>query len=448
VNVIPFIHEGLGNSSYLIGVGDGTAVLVDPHRSFDRYDRAAHQRGWRIRAVLETHVHADFVTGAVEALENGARVFQPSGANCRYPHTSVEANQPFDVDGFRIEPLASPGHTPEHLSYVLRSGSGPPSLFSGGSLIVGGAARTDLIDPRQTLELTRKQYHTVRDAFASLPDETLLYPTHGGGSFCSAGAGGDRWSTLGEERANNPAMAVADEDEFVAWFPQTFPAAPDYFFRMREFNQLGPRLRRDIAMPAPLSVDEFEQRAKHGLIIDARSVESYSEAHIRDSLHIEFRDSFAVWLGWLVPAETLLFFVVEPATLDDVIREALLVGCENFGGWLAGGVDAWVGSGRPVSSVEFVDGEVARAVMAEGADVIDVRESNEFREGHAWKALNIPLGSLKERPFGGEKGTPVVVYCGHGERASTGASLLERAGRTRIVTLRGGPDTLDAAGRE
>jgi rhodanese-related sulfurtransferase len=177
-------------------------------------------------------------------------------------------------------------------------------------------------------------------------------------------------------------------------------------------------------------------------------VESYSAAHIRNSLHVEFRDSFAVWLGWLAPAETPLLFVLDPATLQDVLNEALLVGYENFAGWLDGGIDSWIASGRPVSSTEFVSGEAARAVIAEGADVLDVRENNEYAERHARNAMHIPLGKLQEQPLGGKPSTPVVVYCGHGERASTAASLLERAGRERIVNVRGGLDALDANEQE
>jgi glyoxylase-like metal-dependent hydrolase (beta-lactamase superfamily II) len=447
--VLPFVHEGLGNSSYLVEVGDGNALLVDPDRSFDRYLRAAEERHWRIAGVLETHVHADFVTGAVEAIRaTGATVFQPEDAGCHYPHQAARPNEAFAVDNVQIEPIASPGHTPEHMSYVLRRASGPPVLFSGGSIIVGGAARTDLIAPERTEELTRDQHRTLRRAFASLPDETLLYPTHGGGSFCSAGAGGgERWSTLGRERADNPALSIEDEEEFVRWFPSTFPAAPDYFFRMRAFNQAGPRLRHDIALPPALSPNAFERRMKDGLIIDTRSVESYSAAHVQNSLHIELRDSFAVWLGWVVAAETPLLFVVDPASLEDVIREALLVGYEKFSGWLDGGIDAWLESGRPVSSTEYVEGEAARSAIAEGADVLDVREDNEFAAGHARNAIHIPLGNLINRPLGGNEDAPVVVYCGHGERASTAASLLERAGRTRIVNVRGGLDALEADGR-
>jgi glyoxylase-like metal-dependent hydrolase (beta-lactamase superfamily II) len=446
MNIVPFVHEGLGNSSYLVGLDDGTALLVDPDRSIQRYLDQARAMEWRIKAVFETHLHADFVSGAHEvAAATGARLFLPREAHVRLPHEPVDAGRLITLSGTEIEAIGSPGHTPEHISYTIRTNAHPAALFTGGSLIVGGAARTDLISDEMTDELTRAQFRTLANAFKSMPDETELYPTHGGGSFCSAGSGSSRTSTLGLERATNPMLNFENEDKFAAWFPTTFPAAPAYYFRMRAFNAVGPRLRRDIPMPPPMEPDQFAAAANTALIVDTRSVEAYSTAHIRGSLHIQFRDSFAVWLGWLVPAGTRLLFVAEPARLDDIITEALLVGYEDLGGWLGGGVDAWRRSGHPVSSTEFVDGDTALTYVADGADLIDVRETNEYVQRHAPNARHIALGTLDQRSLAGTEEDRVVVYCGHGERSSTAASLLERAGRTHVVNVRGGLDTLLAS---
>jgi len=445
MKVVPFVHEGLGNSSYLVGLDDGRAVAIDPDRSTDRYLRAAEEHGWHIDTVFETHLHADFVSGANElVVQEGARLFVPAGAQSNLAHHPVQPGDKVTLDGIELEAIASPGHTPEHLSYVLHQTSNAPALFSGGSLIVGGAARTDLIAPDATESLTRAQFRTLKHGFSSLPDATLLYPTHGGGSFCSAGSGGARTSTLGAERASNPAMSVETEDEFVRWFPSTFPAAPTYFFRMRAFNKAGPRLRGDIAMPRPLAAEDFEEAARTALVIDTRSVEEYSAAHLRGSLHIALRDVFAVWLGWLVPADTRLLFVADEDSLDAIVGECLLVGYENFSGWLEGGIEAWLASGRPLSSLGFVDGTTASSLIAGGADVIDVREQDEFARGHVRSARNVPLGSLPQQQMSGSSDKPGVVYCGHAERASTAASILERAGRTRVVNVRGGYPALKA----
>ncbi|HXK33462.1 MAG TPA: MBL fold metallo-hydrolase, partial [Dehalococcoidia bacterium] len=363
MKIIPFVHEGLGNSSYLVGLDDGRALVIDPDRSVARYVRAAEERGWRITGAVETHLHADFISGARElAATTDATLFVPSGAQPRFPHRPVAPGETLQVDGVELTAVGSPGHTPEHLAYVLRAASGPPRLFSGGSLIVGGAARTDLIAPEMTEPLTRAQYRTITSAFADLPDETLLLPTHGGGSFCSAGEGGGRTSTLGAERAHNPLLAFTDEDEFTRWFPTTFPGTPAYYARMRQVNQAGPRLRSEIAPPAPMPPAAFRDATRRpgALVVDTRSVEAFAAGHIAGSISIPFREAFAVWLGWLAPADPALLIVHDDAPLSRIADECLLVGYERFGGALEGGVEAWERAGFPLASATLTGAEGAR----------------------------------------------------------------------------------------
>ncbi|MEO6197444.1 MAG: MBL fold metallo-hydrolase, partial [Dehalococcoidia bacterium] len=208
MQITQFVHEGLGNSSYLVQTEPGLAVAIDPDRTVRRYLQSAEAQGLQINTVLETHVHADFITGALEiASATGGTVYNSAGSDVRYNHHPLTGGDYITHGDTTIEVLATPGHTPEHLSYVLRTPGAEPLLFSGGSLIVGGAARTDLLGPDLFEQLTRSQYHTLRDAFTALPDAALLYPTHGGGSFCSAGAGSQRASTLGEQRAMNPVLS-------------------------------------------------------------------------------------------------------------------------------------------------------------------------------------------------------------------------------------------------
>jgi rhodanese-related sulfurtransferase len=325
-------------------------------------------------------------------------------------------------------------------------GRNPPVLFSGGSLLVGGAARTDLISPSLTGELTRRQFHTIHRAFEKLPGETALYPTHGGGSFCSIGSSDRRVSTLGEERSANPALAVIDEDEFATWFPSTFPAAPDYFFRLRPVNQAGPRLVREVLAPPALGPAEFDRARKEALVVDVRPIAEYSQAHIPGALSIEFRDVYATWLGWLVPLETPLLFVAGGVPLDLVLGESLLVGSESFAGWLEGGVEAWEKAGMTVSMTAFTDAPAVRKALADGAVAVDVRETGEFSGGHVQGAINIPLGRLARESGRLPRDRPIVTYCGHGERAATGASVLERTGFRGIINMRGGLGAWSEAG--
>ena len=448
MNVIPFVHEGLGNSSYLVELTDGGALLVDPDRSIDRYLRAAEDRGLKIVAVAETHLHADFVSGAHEmGTRTDARVFVPSDAGADFPHVAIEAGTTLAVEGVAIEVIASPGHTPEHVSYVVRPPQGPPLLFSGGSLLVGGAARTDLIAADRTDELTHLQFQTLRGAFSELPDDAPLYPTHGGGSFCSAGGTGERTSTLGRERAESPVLAIDDGQEFARWFLSIFPAIPAYFSRMRDINQAGARLREEITGPPPLAPAEFATARDGGaLIVDLRPPEAYLREHVPGALSVPFRDEYATWLGWLVELETQLLFVRGEQPLDRVLDESLLVGFERFAGWLDGGMTRWAAEGLPVASANLLDPAAAEQRISDGAAAIDVREPDEFAIGHVESAVNVPLGSLAERIDEIPDDRPLVVYCAAGVRAAGGVSILERAGRERLYSIDGGLDAWRAAG--
>ena len=447
MNIIPFVHDGLGNSSYLIEVGNDEAVLVDPSRCVDQYLRAAEDRGWRIGAVLETHLHADFVSGVRDVAQaTDADIYVPEEGHVRFPHRPLKPGERIRVGGFDVEAVASPGHTPEHLSYVLRAGGEPPALFSGGSLIVGGAARTDLIAPEMTERLTHSQFRTLRTAFSSLPDETLLYPTHGGGSFCSAVPGADRTSTLGRERQQNAALSIEDEDEFVRWFPTTFPAIPAYFSRMRPINQEGPRLRDQIASAPPFQPDAFDAARQGALVIDVRVIGAYAAGHVPGSLSNVFRDDYATWLGWLVPPETPLLFVRDEEPLERIEEESLLVGYERFAGWLDGGIEEWAKAGKPLATTRLVDAADARKALLDGAVALDVREPDEFAAGHVAGATSIPLGQLEARVEELPMDQPIVTYCGQGERSSSAVSILERLGFEMVLNLDGGYPTWEKAG--
>jgi rhodanese-related sulfurtransferase/glyoxylase-like metal-dependent hydrolase (beta-lactamase superfamily II) len=413
-------------------------VVVDPDRSVARYLAAAAERDLSITSVLETHLHADFVTGSVELASWGGRVYAPERSELQFPHRPVRPGERLRLGELQIDVLASPGHTPEHVSYVFRNEELAPVLFSGGSLIAGGAARTDLIDPSMTETLTRAQYRTLTQAFAELPDETRLLPTHGGGSFCSVGSTGKSATTLGQERRGNRLLEFSSEDEFATWFPTTFPAAPAYFFRMRALNRSGPRLRSGISGPPPLGPTEFEGAIKQALVVDVRSVSDYAAGHVPGSLSNPLRSSFPVWLGWLVPPQVPLAFVTEDVRIGKVVEEALLVGYEIFAGWLAGGMSAWEHDRKPIARSKVVDPSEATRSLLRGAIALDVREPSEVAAGGIPGARHIPLGELAERADELPKTAPILAYCGQGERASSAISVLERAGFRDLSILPGG----------
>jgi rhodanese-related sulfurtransferase len=322
-------------------------------------------------------------------------------------------------------------------------------LFSGGALIVGGAARTDLAGADLTERLTQQAYETLAHAFADLPDDTELLPTHGSGSFCSTGSASRHTSTLGEERRTNPLLAMARE-VFVSSWPTTFPRTPAYFARMREVNWAGPRLRRDVDPPRALAPDAFAAAAEEegSVVVDVRPAADYAEGHGEGALAIPFRDAFPTWLGWLVPPEARLLFVLDGTSLDDVVDASLLVGLERFGGYLDGGIDAWRTAGLPVRSLPAIGSEDTVPWVRSGARPLDVREPDEVERGTIAGAVAIPLGDLPQRLETVPTDRPLLVYCASGMRSTTAASILERAGVGPVVNLQGGYGAWREAGRD
>jgi hydroxyacylglutathione hydrolase len=451
VDVQLFRDAGLGNGSYLIEVSVGRAVLVDPDRRVRRYLDAAQDRGFEIVGVLDTHLHADFVSGAQDIrAETGADLYEPAEAGVPFPHRPMKPGERIDLEDVEVEVLSTPGHSSEHVSYVFRrEGQAAPVLFSGGSLIVGGAARSDLAGPELTDHLTHHQYETLQRAFTDLPDETLVKPTHGGGSFCSAGSGKKHTSTLGEERETNKLLSMG-EKEFLGSWPASFPRTPAYFARMREINWSGPRLAKDIDMPRPLTPEAFAAAAAEpgSVVVDVRDAASYAEAHGQGSLAIPFRDAFPTWLGWLVPADARLLLVLGDMALEDVVGACLLVGLERLEGYIDGGMEAWREAGLPVRSLPTIGPDDVVSWMEKGAQPLDVREPDELELGGIAGAVSVPLGDLPGRAAGLAAGRPLVVYCASGMRSTTAASLLERAGIGPVVNLRGGYGVWQEAGRD
>jgi hydroxyacylglutathione hydrolase len=444
-----FRHEGLGNSSYLLEVAPGKAVAIDADRSAGRYVREARIRGWEVIASLDTHLHADFVAGNLELHDLvGARPDLPKDAGVGFTHTGLLPGDRLELGDVEIEVRATPGHTPEHVSFVVR-GDGPPLLCSGGALIAGGAARTDLLGPGLTEQLTRAAFHTIHEAFADLPDETVLLPTHGAGSFCSSGSKREA-TTLSEERATNPLIAETDEERFVREWPRTFPGVPAYFARMRDVNISGARPTREIGRPGALDALTFRDAIEAGgVAIDVRKTDRYAPAHVLGSVAIEFRDAYCTWLGWVVPADASLLFVTDDdVPLERVLEESMLVGYESFGGWLDGGMHAWEDAGLPVRSTVVLDAEDLPAELEAGALPLDVREPDEFALGAVAGATLEPLGSLDTEAEGLPRDRRIIPYCASGLRSATAASILERHGFEDVASIRGGYGAWHEAGRD
>ena len=451
IDVVPLVDSGLGNSAYLLDLGEGRGLVVDASLDLRSVREATEQRGLRVAFAVDTHLHADFLTGALQlAAIDGAQVIASARGRREYPHVGLDDGGEIDLGGLRLRAVFTPGHTDEHLAYLLLDGNAPVGVFSGGSLIVGSAARTDLLGADRTEELTRAQYRSVH-RLAALADDVAVWPTHGAGSFCSAPAGDRRTTTIGAEKAGNPLLAAPDEDAFVRALLASLGSYPAYFSRLGELNRRGPRILDAVSAGrlAPLSVPAVHTLLDDGaVLVDVRPVSDFAEAHIPGALSIPLRSQFATWLGWLVPPGTPVVVLRNPdQDPEEVVWQARKVGYDQLTGELAGGMPAWRGAGDATGSIPLVTAEQLPDLGSGTLEILDVRQDSEFRTGHVPGARHVELGALAGRAAQ-LPARPTVVMCGHGERAMGAASVLAREGRPPVAVLAGGAqDWSRAAGR-
>ncbi len=427
-----FVDEGLGHSSYVVELGDGTAAVVDPPRFPDAHQQLCNRLALRLAWTIDTHSHADYVTGSPGlARQIGATFIAPTASRLAMTYRGVG-----DGDRVALSPavtlvaVATPGHTPDHHAYLLEVDGEPVALFTGGSLMVGTVGRTDLCGPELAVPLAHEMYRSLH-RFDALPDTVAVCPTHGAGSFCSAPGASERTTTLGQERAANPLLRAADEDDFVEELVSGFGTFPTYFARLPEINRLGPTPIDTVPPLARLDPQAVADQMQAGaVLVDARPIAAFSAGHVPGSLSNTLRPVFGSWLGWLVSPDTPLVFILDSGQdRTELVRQCLDVGHEHLVGELDGGVPAWTSSGRPVETIPLV------RTLRPGDTIIDVRQAGEYAAGHVPGARNVELATVPSEP---PDARPVVVMCGHGERAMTAASLLARQGGQPTV-FDGGP---------
>lgn len=444
--VVAITDGGLGNTSWLVDLGDGEALVVDPERDPTPYFRVAERTGTQIALAAETHLHADFVTGSRELTVTGAYVVASAGVELAWPHRALRDGDELDLARWRLRTLATPGHTPEHVAYLLSDRDGPRAVFTGGSLLVGSVARTDLIDPDDTEALTRALWRSIHHQLLALPDDVVVLPTHGAGSFCSAPGEARRWTTIGDQRRTNPLLGAPDEDTFVRAVLDSLGTYPPYFLRLRDVNRRGPAVHGKPGGLARLTAENVAALRERGaVVVDVRPVAELAAGHVPGSLANTLRPQFASWLGWLLPdpATPLVFVAGHHQDRREIVRQCRNIGYENLVGELAGGVDAWRAAGGDIATVPLLE-----PADVDGGSVVDVRQGGEYAAGHVPGATHVELGTLIERAATLPSG-PLTVMCGHGERAATAASLLAAAGRPDVAVLDGGPaDWASATGKD
>jgi len=444
-----FVTPGLGDATYLLG-SDGEAVVVDPQRDAGRFLTAAERHGWRVVAVLETHVHNDYLSGALEiGARTGAPIVAPAGGGYAFVHRPVDEGGVVEVGGQRIVARATPGHTPEHLSWDVHDGDQPvPSaILTGGSLLAGSVGRTDLLGPTRTAELTASQFRSLR-RLAALPDEVKVLPTHGSGSFCVAGPViSERVTTLGIERSRNPLLTAVDEPTFAGALLAGLGEYPRYYRHMAPLNRAGPNVIGEVSLPPALDPSSAAARMATGtVVVDARDRVRFADAHLPGSWNIGLDETFAAYVGWMLPFDAPLLLVL-PEPVGESAREAVTqlsrIGFDHVVGWLDGGLDAWQAAGQPAASYPVATAREVAAAHARGeiGELLDVRQPNEWRdEGTVPGARQIFVADLPGRLAEMPRDREVTVFCKSGARAAIAASLLDGAGISVRLVATGGAD--------
>lgn len=424
---------GLGDKSYVLA-HDGVGVIVDPQRDLDRFRAAIEELDVDPRYVLETHLHNDYVSGGRHLAEiTGADLVLPAGSGTKFAYLPAFHTEDLDAGPFRIRPLHTPGHTPEHVSYVVLVDDEPVAVFSGGSLLVGSAGRSDLLGMDRATSLVRLQYQSVM-RLAELPGQTDLYPTHGAGSFCTASEAGGTTSTIGAELKTNPVLHYRDVEDFASGQLTGLPPYPSYYAYMGPMNLAGPEPY--VPEPIPeMSPAQVQAAMDEGvLVVDARYKTTFAEAHIPGSWGMELGSDFATWIGWLLPFDAPMVLILEEGESLDEARDALArIGFESIRG-VMWGLDDWIEEGRDTASHATMTARQYLEEVNGSRQIVDVRAPTEWEDGTLEGSLLCHLPDLVESiPDELDRDQPVYLGCTTGHRASIAAGLLADRGYSPVV---------------
>jgi glyoxylase-like metal-dependent hydrolase (beta-lactamase superfamily II)/rhodanese-related sulfurtransferase len=437
----------LAHASYLIG-DRGEAVAVDPARDIQMYLDEAAAHGLTIRWVLETHLHADFVSGHRDlAASTGATIALGARAEAGFEHRALRDGDTLAVGNLRIRAIETPGHTPESVSYLIYEREGdenPWGVLTGDTLFVGDVGRVDILSSRLPVtDLAGLMYDSLQKLL-ELPDDTRVYPAHGAGSLCGRSISSESWSTIGRERLMNAALRPMSRDAFVAEITRDVPETPVYFLHSRDTNKAGPAILAERPLPPALTPEEFDERARNGaVIVDTRPAAAYGTAHAPGALHVSLDGQYASWVGTLLEPRQEILIVAEVERAEEAVMRLARVGYENIGGILAGGMDRWEREGRPVRAVAQ---EPVESAASSGRRILDVRRAPEWQAFHLEGATHIPLAQLERRLAELDRAADWLVVCASGFRSSIATSVLERAKFERVANAVGGMEAYRRAG--
>lgn len=440
-----FYLDCLAHASYLVGDG-GVCAIIDPRRDVDLYIQEAEARGLEIRHVIETHLHADFVSGHVElARRTGASIHVGRRAKVDYPHVAMSDGDELALGDVRLRFLETPGHTPESmcvLVYEHAHDQEPVSVLTGDTLFIGDVGRPDLVGSKgyTSQDMAGMMYDSLREKILPLGDEVEVFPGHGAGSACGKSISSALSCTIGRQRENNYALQDMDKEAFISLLTSGLAPAPPYFAHSSEMNRHGALPLADLPAPASLSPEELEACTASGaIVLDVRPAADYGAGHVPGSVNIGLGGKFASWVGALVPSDAQLVLVApDRAAIDETIVRLARVGYDDVAGTLEGGLAAWTSSGREASALPQMSAADLAGRLGAGLAVLDVRRLGEYEGGHVPGARHIPVEELEGRVAELEPGTELAVICQTGYRSSAAASLLERAGFRALHNVVGG----------
>ncbi len=464
-----FYDDKLAQASYLVGcAATGEALVIDPHRDVAEYLRAAEQEGMRITHVTETHIHADFVSGSRELAQRaGATLFlsDEGDASWKYAFARdagavlLKDGDSFMVGNIKVQALHTPGHTPEHLAFMITDTPAtdrPMGVVTGDFIFAGDVGRPDLLEKAAkvmgTMEAGARTLYRSLQKFKRLPDYLQLWPGHGAGSACGKSLGAIPSSTLGYEKIANWGLADVTEDEFVEQVLTGQPEPPKYFAEMKRINKEGPRILHGLHRPERLPETRIAALLDDGAtVVDTRPWAEFAVGSIPGTINVPLTKSFTTWAGWLLPYDRPFYLIVDDASthaIDEAVHDLAMIGLDQVAGFFGAAViDAWTAEHHELATVpQMTSRELATALLTASVSVVDVRGAAEWAAGHLPGVPNIPLGYLADRIGELPTDRPLVVHCQSGSRSAIAASVLRSMGMKNVVNLVGGFVDWQAAG--
>lgn len=432
-----FYLQCLAHASYYLG-SEGEAAIIDPQRDVQQYLDEAKANGQKIKYIIETHSHADFVSGHIELAEKtGAEIVYGEKANTEFPTHKVKDGDELYIGKIKLKILETPGHTPEGITILAKNTGSPDEplkMFTGDTLFIGDVGRPDLVGSKgfTAEQMAGMLYDSLHDKILPLPDETEVYPAHGAGSQCGKNLSTETWSTLGNQRQFNYALQPMEREEFAKMLSKDLPAPPMYFPKSAARNMEGSSALEDLPKPKAMTTEEIEEF--EGVVLDVREREEFGSGHVTKAINIGLAGNFASWSGTLIPIGTPLAISADtPGQIDEAILRLARVGHDSVEGFIL--MSDFSGEKNRVEQIPV--GKV-QAILNGKIQFVDVRRPAEHENGHPPQSINLPLDILSKETSRLDPVKPTYLICQTGYRSSIGGSILENAGFKEVFNVIGG----------